>query len=199
MLKLYYSGGSGKSDSVSYAAKSFGQFMSVSELFDGLNNLFPDLSALTVQNRKTEYRAIVLVNDSEDEVLSNLSVWINDPDSADSDETNDSLCEIQLGWVDLSIVNNCAMPKFPHSITDGYKAPLNVTFHSVLGEENALDLPNIEPGMALGLWIKRIIKQSALTAPSDDLLCEISEGTVTLPTLESQELMFDWQELQASV
>jgi hypothetical protein len=199
MLKLYYSGGSGKSDSISYAAKSFGQFMSASELFDGLNNLFPDLSALTIQNRKTEYRAIVLVNESEDEVLSNLSVWFLDPDSADSDETNDSLCEIQLGWVDLSIQNNCAIPYFPYSITDGYKAPLGVTFYPALGEENALDLPNIEPGMALGLWIKRIVKESALTAPSDDLLCEISEGTVVLPTTESLQLVFDWEELQASV
>lgn len=199
MLKLYYSGGKGTSDSTSYPAKSLGQYVSATEVPDGLNNLFADISAMTLQNKKTEYRAIVLTNESEDEILTNLSVWVEDPDSGDSDEFNNSLCEFQLAWVDLSVVNECALPKFPYSSTDIYKSPLGATFYPVTGQENALDLPNLEPGLSIGLWVKRIIKDSALVELSDDVLCEITDGTIILPTTESQQMIFDWTESDVSI
>jgi hypothetical protein len=199
MLKLYYSGGNGRADSTSYAAKSLGQYVSATEITDGLNNLFADLASLTLQNKKTEYRAIVLTNESEDEVLTNLSAWLIDETGANSDALDDSLCEFQIGWVDLAAENECALPKFPYSIANIYQSPLKVTFYSAYNQENALDMPNLEPGMSLGLWIKRIIKDSALIPPSDEVLCEITDGSVSLPTTESVQLIFDWTESDASV
>lgn len=192
-LKLYLSGAAtfeGQSEPV----RSLGQYPSSTEIQNAsLNNLFGDISRYSVGLNKNEVRAIVLKNEGAT-TLAGLKVWFDYPneESDSQDFTNDAEFDIQ--YIALT-TDSCGDTVFPYSVTNPYSIPYNISFQSgKVFEENALLLPDLEPGMMLGIWIKRKLKASLQSPLSADELVDILDGAVVLDTQEDIEMVFGWDD-----
>jgi len=191
MLRIFYSGAKTAQGPQLNPNQSLGGFVSSTELVNGLNNLFGTLSRLTLQTNKPQVRAIVLTNTGTT-TISSFKAFFTDTTGQNSDEFDDSYCEFELQYVNL-ILDSCGSPIFPYSVTNDYQSPLGVTFiANCYNLTNALQLPDLEPDMSIGLWIKRKIKSTALEPLSDETLKAISEGSLILPIEENIDLTFDW-------
>lgn len=188
-LRLYLSGAPAL-DGNSSPSQSLGKYPSQIEIQNAvLNNLFPDISRFSVQQNKPEVRAIVIHNDGATE-LTNLRAFFTYPQDDNSEDSNDA--EYLIQYVDLE-ADSCGDPAFPYSVSNPNASPYNVDFEeNAIGDENALQLPNLPADGMLGIWIKRVLKTSALSPLSNEDLCAITEGTLVLDTLEEIELTFSW-------
>ena len=188
-MKLFLSGAvtfEGPSD----PSKSLGGYPSSTEVQNGMiGNLFPNISLYTVQLNRSEVRAIAIHNNGLT-ILTNIRTWLTYPYDENSEDNN--LAEFELGWVDLES-DGCGGVRFPSSVNNPNALPYSVTFHAnAVGEENALDLPNIEPDAYLGLWLKRVLKSETQVPATAEELEEILDGTVVPETLEDITLSFSW-------
>lgn len=188
-MQLFLSGAS-TFEGASEPSKSLGKYPSSTEVQNGLiGNLFPDISLYTVQLNKAEVRAIVLYNDGLT-TLTGLKVWLVYP--YDENSEDDNIAEFELGYTAMT-VDSCGDVIFPSSVTNPNAIPYNITFYpDKVGEVNALELPDLEAGLYLGLWIKRVLKDETQEPLSDTDLEAILDGELTQKTLEDISLVFSW-------
>ncbi len=190
-MKLFFSGAKTYQGYQPDPASSLGNYVSNVEIQDQLiNNLFSTISRYSVQQNKPVSRAIVLLND-ELTTYSNFKVWLTYPsDGSPATDTNDAVLE--FAQVDL-ISDGCGGIKFPSSISNENASPYNVVFKTNLeGPSNALNLPDLAPGLMMGLWIRRRLLPSTQQPKSDDDLLAIMNGTLVLPQQEDILVNFTW-------
>ncbi len=188
-MKLFLSGAK-TFEGASEPSKSLGGYPSSTEVQNGqIGNLFPNISLYTIQLNRAEVRAIVLHNE-EEATLAGLKVWLVYP--YDENSEDDNIAEFELGYAVLES-DGCGGLRFPSSVTSPNALPYNVTFHAnAVGEENALDLPDLESDLYLGLWLKRVLKDETQTPATDEELEAILDGDVVPETLEDITLQFVW-------
>lgn len=94
MLKLYYTVSSGYLDIQGNYINSLGGFPSSTEVpNDVFDNLFDEISLSEIKDVKTQYRAIIIKNESE-EIIENIELWFEKKDS--------NICSYQIGATLLS-------------------------------------------------------------------------------------------------
>ncbi|MDH5542992.1 MAG: hypothetical protein OEY64_08530 [Nitrospinota bacterium] len=105
-------------------------------------NLFDNVLSGEAAVGRTEYRAVMVKNDSA-AAMNSMKVWI---------ETNtpfaDDAVEIAI---ELPVSNAI------QSIANETTAPTGLTFYTAAGEANALSIGNLAAGAVYGLWIKRVV------------------------------------------
>jgi hypothetical protein len=104
--------------------------------------LFDSVSSTEAAAGDTEYRAVMLKNDSGYTMYS-AKVWIetNTPFSDDS----------------VEIAIEAPSGGEIQSVADESTAPTGVTFYTAAGEGNALSIGDLAPGSVYGVWVKRVV------------------------------------------
>lgn len=150
-MKLYYTVSSGYLNSQTNFVNSLGGYPSSTEVpNDIFDNLFDELSLLEVKDAKTQYKAIVLKNDS-DKKISNVELWF--------DFSEENVCRYQIGAILLSEDNEYLMEQIPST----YSKPYSIQFVDATVDDKAV-VGTLQPGQMIGLWLSRTIdKEKAIT------------------------------------
>lgn len=150
MLKLYYTVSSGYLDIQGNYINSLGGFPSSTEVpNDVFDNLFDEISLSEIKDVKTQYRAIIIKNESE-EIIENIELWFEKKDS--------NICSYQIGATLLS--NN--EQSFMEHIPSVYSKPLYTQLYDAT-VDSKVSIGNLNPGQMIGLWLSRTVdKEKAL-------------------------------------
>lgn len=150
MLKLYYTVSSGYLDIQGNYINSLGGFPSSTEVpNDVFDNLFDEISLSEIKDVKTQYRAIIIKNESE-EVIENIELWFEKKDS--------NICSYQIG---ATLLSNDEQPFMEH-IPSVYSKPLYTQLYDAT-VDSKVSIGNLNPGQMIGLWLSRTVdKEKAL-------------------------------------
>lgn len=150
MLKLYYTVSSGYLDIQGNYINSLGGFPSSTEVpNDVFDNLFDEISLSEIKDVKTQYRAIIVKNESE-EVIENIELWFEKKDS--------NICSYQIG---ATLLSNDEQPFMEH-IPSVYSKPLYTQLYDAI-VDSKVSIGNLNPGQMIGLWLSRTVdKEKAL-------------------------------------
>lgn len=150
MLKLYYTVSSGYLDIQGNYINSLGGFPSSTEVpNDVFDNLFDEISLSEIKDVKTQYRAIIVKNESE-EVIENIELWFEKKDS--------NICSYQIG---ATLLSNDEQPFMEH-IPSVYSKPLYTQLYDAT-VDSKVSIGNLNPGQMIGLWLSRTAdKEKAL-------------------------------------
>jgi len=176
MLKLYYTSKKGKDELQSRPDLSLGGFKSATAVPNGsVNNLFSDISLYSVVRGQNEFIALIIKNEGS-VALPNLKLWFNFPANCQR--------EVEVAAVELSVDGSMEGVESP------YNQPYHATFHKANGEENKVELGDLDADEELGLWFKGIVDKEAIKERySDEKLYE--DGN---PKEEDEdiEIIFEW-------
>jgi len=145
-MYLYYTSVTEAEATQSKPYLSLGGYKSSSKVQNSkLNNLFGDITPLTISNyNQDEYIALVLKNTLTADAT-NIKLWFEYPDNVYSklyvaavDMAEDSTGELYMEHVDTK-----------------NSQPLVGDFYEADGEDNAVDLGDISAGSQIGIWFKR--------------------------------------------
>ena len=193
-MKLFYTGATKFLDAQPLPYKSLGGNISSSQIPNHLEgNLFDSISKYTIWNTKgMEYRAIGILNDGA-ATLTGLKVWVvwNSSEDSDSNNIDSQYAEIGLGY-QSPIADSCgdiSIELLPTAQSRPYNTTLVETYTS---QGAALTLPDIEPGMYLGLFISRRLLPVTKQPLSQDAMESIASGELELAPLENFDLYFSW-------
>jgi len=126
-------------------------------------NLFDSVSSAEAAGGDTEYRALMVRNDSA-YTMSNVKVWLesNTPFSDDSVEigleTADANGEIQ-------------------TVAGEGSAPAGVTFSAAGGEVNGLSIGTLGAGKNHGVWVKRVVTATSLRYADNNFTLSVKADT----------------------
>jgi hypothetical protein len=150
MLKLYYTVSSGYLDIQGNYINSLGGFPSSTEVpNDVFDNLFDEISLSEIKDVKTQYRAIIIKNESE-EIIENIELWFEKKDS--------NICSYQIG---ATLLSNDEQPFIEH-IPSVYSKPLYTQLYDAT-VDSKVSIGNLNPGQMIGLWLSRTVdKEKAL-------------------------------------
>lgn len=150
MLKLYYTVSSGYLDIQGNYINSLGGFPSSTEVpNDVFDNFFDEISLSEIKDVKTQYRAIIIKNESE-EIIENIELWFEKKDS--------NICSYQIG---ATLLSNDEQPFMEH-IPSVYSKPLYTQLYDAT-VDSKVSIGNLNPGQMIGLWLSRTVdKEKAL-------------------------------------
>lgn len=189
-MKLFYTNASVAEGPQIQGFNSIGGLLSSSEVEnDTLNSLFGSISEYGKQQRKPEYRIIVIEND-ENFTYTGLKVWLEQLLLDESDILDTPFASFQVGFTEVQ-TDDCGN-LFVQRLPTTFSKPYSVTMETVDGEDNAMSLPDIEQNMFLGIVISRTILPEASEALSDDEYLAILEGNLSLAQSETFDLKFSW-------
>lgn len=184
MLKLYYTVSSGYLDIQGNYINSLGGFPSSTEVpNDVFDNLFDEISLSEIKDAKTQYRAIVIKNESE-EVIENIELWFEKKDS--------NICSYQIG---ATLLSNDEQPFMEH-IPSVYSKPLYTQLYDAI-VDSKVSIGNLNPGQMIGLWLSRTVdKEKALeeynNVAEEDLLHRSRYKPIEKEKQETVDLKITW-------
>lgn len=145
-MKLYYTVASTYDAPQENPVNSIGGYKSSTPLSNGLiDSIFDELSLRGMANNNPQYKAIVLVNDSE-LLVTNLQLYFKIP------ENQISYCDFTVAAVQMSLDSegNPIMERTQNL----YAKPFYAQFYPA-SEENPVSLGDLEAGQSLGIWLCR--------------------------------------------
>lgn len=184
MLKLYYTVSSGYLDIQGNYINSLGGFPSSTEVpNDVFDNLFDEISLSEIKDVKTQYRAIIVKNESE-EVIENIELWFEKKDS--------NICSYQIG---ATLLSNDEQPFMEH-IPSVYSKPLYTQLYDAT-VDSKVSIGNLNPGQMIGLWLSRTVdKEKALeeynNVAEEDLLHRSRYKPIEKEKQETVDLKITW-------
>lgn len=191
-MKLLYTVSSAYMATQNKSIYSIGGFPSSTQIpNDSFSNLFDELSLLSIKNTKTEYRAIVLQNDS-DKVLSNVQMWF--------ETFEDNYCTMQIGATILTEGENGE--QYMEQLPSMYSRPLNTQLYDAR-EDSKVTIGDMQPGQMIGLWISRSIDKEKAIKDYNEVAEIDSTATFTgsryKPIVHKQEetvnLQISWEDV----
>lgn len=195
MPQLFYTNSVAFNKPQPISANSIGGFISSSNVAnDVLNGLFGDISNYTLYYGKNkEYRAIALYND-EEVTMEGTKIWFEFVDPGDSSVLHSQITDLAIASVNPK-VDDCG-DLYTEKLASIYSKPMSVSSFTdgAYSEGAALYVGNIEPGDYKIIFLQRTIKASAKAPISDDILCDISDGTISLEKLENPLMHISWQD-----
>lgn len=184
MLKLYYTVSSGYLDIQGNYINSLGGFPSSTEVpNDVFDNLFDEISLSEIKDVKTQYRAIIIKNESE-EIIENIELWFEKKDS--------NICSYQIG---ATLLSNDEQPFMEH-IPSVYSKPLYTQLYDAI-VDSKVSIGNLNPGQMIGLWLSRTVdKEKALeeynNVAEEDLLHRSRYKPIEKEKQETVDLKITW-------
>lgn len=157
-MKIYYTNQKpqGQFDKLNL---SIGGFQSSTPLInDDFENLFDNISLLSINENRTEYRGLMLFND-DSVTHTNVELWITVPVDCYSD--------IQLGVVSLNTDTDGNF--FMERLYSQNSKPVYVDqFNEFTGIDNALNIGSLLAGQGVGLWFKRALLKDYIKTDMND-------------------------------
>lgn len=189
-MQLYYTTTTGANNEQPNPERSLGGFKSSTPVSnDDFNNLFDEISLMTMKSGRDEYRAIVLKNEFQ-QPARNITIKITRPE--------DAICSYKLAIGEMNVVN-----KYNQKSMENVLSPNNKPFRAKfidMTEEAVLEVGDLNPGDEIGLWFCRHVDVDAAKQQYNDV-CEPdpSDPTgrrykpVTHPQQESVDVTIDWE------
>jgi len=190
-MKLLYTGASKFEQSQTDPVKSLGGLISSTEIQDEtLGSIWGSISKYTIWNLsgKSEYCCIAIKNDGGT-TLTGFKAFFDPTD--DSDSLSDLIAEFEIGY-EVPVVDPDCGDLSVSQTTSPYAKPYNIVFVSAELEENALDLPDLEAGDYLTVWVKRTVKSIAKDPLSSDDYLAILNDELVLDVIEQINLKLIW-------
>lgn len=154
---------------------------------DEFGNLFGEITKLSVDKNKDEYRALVLKNEGSDPLV-NVKLWFTYPEK--------SYSKFLIAAVQMSAdENNELVMEHVNTI---YSRPMYAEFFEANGEIDAVTIGNMSVGAQVGIWLKRVLNIDVITEDQNSNL-QYDEQTklykeIPLETSETIGLVIDWQD-----
>lgn len=146
-MKLYFSNIAQADQPQPSSRFSLGGFISSSPVSSGkINSIFQDVSQYTIEKDRKEYIFLILKNTLEQEVT-NVQLWL--------EQEEDAQCKFRFG---LSRANSKG--EF-EAIPDTYSKPMYAEFSTANGITDSIQLPDMNVGDTIGIWIERSINQES--------------------------------------
>lgn len=158
-----------------------GYISSTSVPNDFLSNLFGEISKLSASQGKRVIRAIAFKNDTASTITS-VKVYV-------APEDDEPAASFKLGF-QVPVLDECGdlvIEQLPNESS----SPLNVDMVDATGPGKAIDLPDIEAGKYVGIYIQRILDDDAVTFTDQEVIDEYIAGT-SPNTEEVIDLIFSW-------
>lgn len=154
---------------------------------DEFGNLFGEITPLSIDKNKDEYRALVVKNESSQK-LTDVKLWFEYPEKSYSKFLISAvqMREDENGELAMEHVNTI------------YSRPMYAEFFEANGENDAVTIGDMEAGAQVGIWLKRILNLDVIIEDQDSNL-EYDDRTKTfkeipLETVETVGLVIDWQD-----
>jgi hypothetical protein len=187
-MKLYYTIISKEGDLQEKPGLSLGGFKALNPVRNSeMNNLFPDISPISISNyNQNRYAALMLVNDTDNLVL-NVKLYFT--------YNQNCYSKFRVAAVELA-TDSEGFEQMEH-IDTSFSKPLMAEFFEAEGVDNAVELGDLPSGDKIGLWIERellldIIKedQELIYEPDPDKLERYKERI--LDKLDNISINISW-------
>lgn len=190
-MNLYYTTTTGYNEAQPNPSISLGGYKSSTLVGnDDFDNMFDEISIMSIRSGRDEYRAIIIRNEFSIS-LTNLTVKVvADPDA---------ICTYKLAVAPLNKVDKYGRRSMENVATVNNK-PFHATFVDMT-PDTVLTIGNMNPEDEIGLWICRHIDKEKATEQYENV-CEPDLAidptgrvykAVEHPTVESINLEFTWQ------
>lgn len=188
---LYYTGAS-VFNGPSTANKSIGGYVSSSLVpNEALNEIFGSISEYGKTITKPQYVILVIFNDSE-ATYTNVKAWLEREELEESDVLDDPYARMKLAEMTIE-TDDCGDLKTSETLPSNYSKPFTVTMVLAEGEENAIDIADIEPGMYRAIVISREILPAAMTPLTNDQYLAIMDQELSLSQVENFDLKISYE------
>ena len=189
-MVLLYSGAIAPNE-VSNPTQSIGGFISNTPVPNGMiNNLFSEITRLTLRQNVNEYKLVVLQN-TIGATVNNLKIWT---------EVQSSWFSLEIAVVEPVLDTSCNKYYF-EQIPNISSPPYQATLTSHEGQNNAVNVGPFQNQKYLGIWVRRKLLQNRLdmfTQNQNNQQCNdssIQQLETLIDNQLSQEtfnLIFDW-------
>ncbi|MFW6273065.1 MAG: hypothetical protein ACOC2U_04740 [bacterium] len=154
-MQLYYTTSAGENEEQLLPQTSLGGFKSSTAFRnDDFDNMFGEISTLTLKQDRDQYIALMLVNEEESD-KNNIEIWIEKPE--------DSVCNFQIAAVDPAIKDDIP---YIERTREMFNKPVYANF--VEADENSkASAGTLTSGSYLGIWVKRSLNKSAIAENED--------------------------------
>ena len=157
-MKLYYTTLGEQNSEQSNITKSLGGYKSSSPVPNGtFDNLFGELSMMTVKENREEYIGLMLVNEGIT-AIEDVFLYFVHPE--------DSYSEYKIGAIVPATDGDGY--SYIESIPNRYSKPLYTDFVSA-DEDNKFNIGDIVSGGMVGVWIKRELKEDFIKTDSENI------------------------------
>lgn len=147
-MKLYYTVSSGYLQPQANFINSLGGYPSSTPVpNDVFGNLFDEISISEIREAKTQYRAVILHNDSK-EIASKVELWFEAL-------SEDIVSEFQIGATMLTVDGET---QYMESVDSSYSKPFYTQLYSAT-IDNKVSVGDMAPDQMIGIWISRKINK----------------------------------------
>lgn len=152
-MKLFYTTVTGYDVEQPNTERSLGGYKSATAVVNSdFNNLFDELSVMSIKNGRDEYRAIIAVNDS-DKTVENFKIKLQ------SSEGN--ICSFKIAAIPL-VDSNKYGQYFMENVSTQYSKPFRAEFVDMNGV-NEITIDTIPATGEVGVWFDRHIDKELAT------------------------------------
>lgn len=150
-------------------------------------NLFGEITSLTIDKNKDEYRAMVIRNEST-ETLINVRLWFIYPEKA--------YAKFMIAAVQMVPGEGGSL--IMEHINTIYSKPMYAEFFEAAGEDNAVTIGDMEVGTQVGIWLKRSLNIAQIEEVKNSFVVKNIQTKqyemVPLETSEIVDLTIDWED-----
>ncbi len=185
-MRLFYTGASSFDVEQKDPNKSLGGWISSTPIPNGMkSNLFGSISSYTSDQLFREVIAIALKNVTT-ETVNDIEIYFT-PDP------NDPISKYKIAAVQVTECSTCENQYYMENIDSNKQLPYYATFYEATGEDNAVNVGNLEAGKYIGLWIMREIDLEATSQQkSCDTLNDAYVNGEVLSKIETTKLNLSW-------
>lgn len=175
-MKLYYTVSSGYLQPQTNYINSLGGFPSSTPVPNDIDgNLFDELSLSEIKDAKTQYRAIILQNNS-DKIAENVELWFESPDT--------NVCIFMIG---ATLLTQSGDEQYMESVDDSYSKPFETELYEATIDQK-VTIGNMDPNQMIGLWISRSVdKEKAFLEYNNVAERDFSTQSRYKPVVHDQE------------
>lgn len=189
-MKLYYTTTTGYENAQPNIQSSLGGYRSSTPVMnDDFDNLFGEVSVMTIRSGRDEYRAIMLKNEMQ-VTARKIKIRVR--------QNEDSICMFRMAVGKVGVPN-----KYGHrsmeNVMSVYSKPYRAQFVDMVGEETVLEVGELAPGAEVGLWVCRHI-DGEKARNQYNLVCEPDPTDTTArrwkpvskPQVETIDIVISW-------
>ena len=125
---------------------------------DDFDNLFGEVSLMTIKNQRDEYRAIVLCNDYSQPV-NKISIHVETPE--------DGICSYKMALGVMNGLDKYNKP-FMENVATVNRKPFHAAFVD-MSNDATLDVGTLQAGQQIGLWICRHVDMEKARKQYEDV------------------------------
>ena len=193
-MKFYYTTTAGENLEQRKKEVSLGGYKSSTLVPNNyLNNIFGDISLLTIQRNQEMYIALVLVNETGGDIT-NLNAWFVYP----TDDENNNISDTKIEIAAVLMSQDDEGVDIMENVENMYSAPYSANFFEADSEDNKVTLiSSFTNGDKIGIWLKRSLLIDKIKSDYNSMVVKDQDNSdiykeVSLPTEDNIGLVLEW-------